>query len=94
MGYHMQQGPDEANQRWKHGEASAGSTAPPGSPISYRLTQEQTDKFLAWSKGRNGQGPIGGRITLSFSETSIGVIVKAKDQTTGEELDLSDYENW
>lgn len=37
MSYQMQQGPDEANQRWKHGERSAGSGPAPCSPTAKAL---------------------------------------------------------
>lgn len=81
-------------QRKSENKAASSLPAPACSPISFLLTQEQTDTFAKWSKNRLGHGPIGGRITVSFTGTSIGTIVRAKDQQTGEEIDLSDYENW
>jgi hypothetical protein len=39
-------------------------------------------------------GAIGGGITFSFTETGIGVACKAKESITGEEIDLSNYEDW
>jgi hypothetical protein len=39
-------------------------------------------------------GAIGGGVTFSFTETGVGVGCTVKESITGEEIDLSDYENW
>ena len=39
-------------------------------------------------------GAIGGDLTYSFTNTSLGTVVKVKDGFTGEELDVTDYDIW
>ena len=39
-------------------------------------------------------GAIGGGETFSITGTSLGTIVKVKEDITGEILDLTDYESW
>jgi hypothetical protein len=39
-------------------------------------------------------GAIGGGLTYEFTPTGIGVIVKVRESVTGEELDLTNYEEW
>ena len=65
------------------------------------VTQRARD-IQAASKGSEHQnlrayvdyGAIGGGITFSFTPTSLGIICMAKEAITGEEIDLSEYENW
>ncbi len=39
-------------------------------------------------------GAIGGGISYTFTPTSLGTIVKVKEAITGEELDLTEYNDW
>jgi hypothetical protein len=39
-------------------------------------------------------GAIGGAVTYCFTPNSIGMVVTVKHATTGEEIDLTDYEAW
>jgi len=39
-------------------------------------------------------GAIGGLYTYSFTPTSIGTVIKIKNNLTQDILDLSDYEDW
>jgi hypothetical protein len=39
-------------------------------------------------------GAIGGSLTYSFTDTSLGTVIKVKDGFSGEEIDVSDYHNW
>jgi len=75
-------------------DVERGNNALEGIRMTFHLTEEQTEQLSAWSKGRTGQGPVGGRITVSFTETAIGNVVKARDATTGDEIDLTEYENF
>jgi len=45
------------------------------------------------TKPYNPVGAIGGRITYSFTQTSLGVITKVIC-ACGEEIDLADYKSW
>jgi hypothetical protein len=62
----------------------------------FDLDKEQLEKLAEW-KGKHTKafvGAIGGRYTYSFSPTSLGVVVKVKDEITKEEIDLTDYLSW
>jgi hypothetical protein len=39
-------------------------------------------------------GAIGGSLTYSFTNTSLGTVVTVKDGFTGETLDVTDYDMW
>ena len=39
-------------------------------------------------------GAIGGRLSYSFTNTSIGQILKVKDNVSGEEKDFTNYDEW
>lgn len=62
----------------------------------FQLTKKQTKMFEDWISSRPEKpiGAIGGRYVFSFCSTTIGVVVKVRDDGTGEELDLSCYEDW
>ena len=62
----------------------------------FALDAEQVAKVRAWMAGKPKvyTGPIGGRLTYSFTPTSIGVAVSVKDCVTVEELDITDYEGF
>ncbi len=64
--------------------------------IDFRITDEQGEKLMKWldSKGQVYTGAMGGRYTYSFSPTSLGIVVKVKDEVLKDEIDLSDYQDW
>ena len=67
--------------------------------LTFEVTEKQYKKYKRWrnaKKKKDGElyvGAIGGAYTFCFTATSIGemVTVKAAD---GDELDLTDYNNW
>jgi len=68
--------------------------------MSFSLDKEQLKKFKEWDEEHKGrcafgdpmkQGAIGGRLTFSFTPTSLGEISKVKC-TCGEDIDLTDYD--
>lgn len=62
----------------------------------FTLDKEQLTKLNKWLKDRppKYEGCSGGRYIYTFCPTSLGTVVKVKDSITGDEIDLSDYENW
>ena len=66
-------------------------------PLRYNfsLDTSQIAKFEAWRaemwKRKDNPGAIGGQFTFKFIPTSIGTIIKVAYCHTGEELDLTDY---
>ena len=68
-----------------------------------KLSGEQVKKLDAWDNnhackfekkhGMKYAGAIGGRLTYSFTPTSLGCIVKVKC-ACGSEIDLTEYEEW
>jgi len=66
--------------------------------MKFQLDNEQFKNYIEWDKKhqcklKNNIGAIGGRLTFSFTPTGLGVIIKVKC-ACGEELDLSNYEEW
>lgn len=64
----------------------------------FEICGENLSKFFEWDRKHSCElkeysGACGGRITYSFTPTSLGVVIKAKC-ACGEELDLTDYKGW
>lgn len=53
-----------------------------------------TFMMISWEDGYPYGGAIGGRVTYSFTPTSIGLIIKVTYSLTNETIDLTDYDNW
>jgi len=66
--------------------------------MNFQLDNKQLKDYIEWDKKhqckfKNNCGAIGGRLTFTFTPTGLGVIIKVKC-ACGEELDLSNYEEW
>jgi hypothetical protein len=64
--------------------------------IMFRIPNESLEKLQKWQEKQEFRalGAIGGSYTYSFTPTTLGVVVKVKNNANGEEIDLTDYENW
>ena len=61
----------------------------------FTLTEEQLEKINEFIKNnRKPAGAIGGQFSYIFSPTSIGVVVKIRDDIGGKELDVTNYLDW
>lgn len=63
----------------------------------FKLTEKQKQKLSDWIKNNDPDkycGAIGGRLTYSFTPTSIGIAVSVRDNITQLEIDLTEYEDW
>jgi len=64
--------------------------------MNIQLTEEQIKKYNDWKKSFGELPYIGatsGHFGLTIIFTSIGEIIKGK-AWNGQEIDLTDYENW
>jgi len=67
---------------------------------AFRLDPDQARRADEWIRAQQRRKrptdppATGERFSYRFVPTSIGTVVKVRDELTGEELDLSDYENW
>ena len=66
--------------------------------MKFKLDKNQVKKYEAWRKKIEKKNPQyygcnGGGYSFIFIPTSIGDIVKVR-RDEGEELDLTDFENW
>lgn len=64
----------------------------------FEIFPEEAAKLHEWwikhdCRLKNHQGAIGGRMTYCFTPTSLGVVTKCVC-ACGEEIDVTDYENW
>ena len=64
--------------------------------MTFSLDKEQLEKLSEWMKTRPKAygGAIGGRYVYTFCNTSLGTVVKVRDDITKEEIDLTDYVSW
>lgn len=64
--------------------------------MTFKLDKEQQEKVNVWMNKKKflPVGTIGGRFTFCFTLTTLGVVIKVKDEVLGDEIDVSDYENW
>lgn len=68
--------------------------------MNFHIPLDGINKFNKWNKEHiktckyyQDSGTIGERLTYEFTPTGIGTIIKIKC-ACGEEIDLTDYENW
>lgn len=63
---------------------------------TFTLTDEQDEKINKWVKKQKTkpQGTIGGTYTYSFTFTSLGTIIKVKNNVNGKEIDVTNYNEW
>ena len=76
--------------------------------MKFELSQDEMNKINNWVKEIHQDiiktsdkdslkiftSAIGGYITYSFTPTNIGLVTKIKEELSGKELDLTDYESW
>ncbi len=64
--------------------------------LEYEFAPSQEAKIIAWQSKLPSRftGAMGGRFRYSLTPTDFGPIVKVKDQVTGEEIDVTEYEEW
>ena len=56
---------------------------------TFTIDDEQFKKLNKWLRKKSEY-----QLIYSFCPTSIGMVVKVKDEISGDEIDLSEYENW
>lgn len=62
--------------------------------FTFALDPEQIQVAALWAKKfKPSTAAIGGDFTFSFTPTGLGVVAKVRHYQ-GEELDLTDYDNW
>lgn len=63
---------------------------------TFTINEKQWQKYVKWSKKFKfvPLGTIGGSYTFSFTGTSLGTVVKVKNNAFNKELDLTDYTEW
>lgn len=78
----------------KSNESSPASTDEPAEVFA--ISKKQWAKVLLWCSKHKWvpMGTIGGSYTFSFTPTSLGVVMKVKNNANGEEIDISEYEDW
>lgn len=65
--------------------------------IRFEIDDKEATRYIAWREDHDkvctvmGKGSIGGRITFSFTPTSLGVAAKIKC-ACGVETDVTEYE--
>lgn len=65
--------------------------------MRFEITEKQQERINNWLKGKDLSvytGAIGGRLTYSFTPTSLGIIEKVFDSVTNDELDVTEYDLW
>ncbi len=62
--------------------------------MMFSLDERQTQALNEWVKTlpEAYAGAIGGRLTFSFTPTSLGTVVKVRDGISDKEVDLTDYD--
>jgi hypothetical protein len=65
----------------------------------FSLDKEQQEKLDNWINkqypdGLPYSGAIGGQFTYCFTNTGLGQIIVVKDNISGKEINLTDFDNW
>jgi hypothetical protein len=65
---------------------------------NFEIGPVETRKLEKWKKKQMKKDPFmptaGERWTFMITPTGIGTVVKVKDETTGDIIDLTDWDNW
>ncbi|WP_226035771.1 hypothetical protein [Aquibacillus saliphilus] len=62
---------------------------------SFGLDEKQSKKAEKWMEEKEAYvGAIGGQFTFRFTPTGLGTIAVICDDESGEELNLTDYDEW
>ena len=63
---------------------------------TFRLNDEQLKVLFEWQEKHHRRylGAIGGTYTFSFTPTTLGTVIVVKNNSNGEEIDLTEYEDW
>lgn len=66
--------------------------------MNFELDEDMVKKFESWKKKQKKKDPTfptaGERWTFMFTPTGLGTIVKVKDGLLGDEIDLTDWDNF
>lgn len=63
--------------------------------FAFALDEEQIETLAEWMKEHKKSPAVdGGCYSYMFFPTTLGTVVKVKNEMTGEEIDLTDYESW
>jgi hypothetical protein len=74
----------------------------------FALTEEQKEKLGAWADEQHKKdaekakasgrlsvyGASGGAFSYTFTPTTLGMVVKVKNNLSGDELDLTEWDMW
>ena len=62
----------------------------------FRLNDNQLKILFDWQKKhqRRYLGACGAAYTFSFTPTTLGTVIVVKNNSNGEEIDLTEYEDW
>ena len=63
--------------------------------MGFQISELEQKTLNEWLKSKDLEvycGAIGGRFTYSFTPTSLGMIIKVKDDLDGDEIDITDYD--
>jgi len=64
----------------------------------FELDKTEIEKFQSWKKKQKEIDPhiatAGERWTFMFTPTGLGTIIKVKDELLGDEIDLTDWDNF
>lgn len=63
--------------------------------VTFTLDDEQLKKLTEWwdNRPKKNEGCSGGRYVYMICPTTLGTVLKVRDDITKEEIDLTDY-NW
>lgn len=64
----------------------------------FELDESEIKKFQSWKKKQKEKDPhiatAGERWTFMFTPTGLGTMIKVKDELLGDEIDLTDWDNF
>ena len=65
----------------------------------YELDDKEIEVFEAWIEGQvkkcdSNHSMIGGRFSIIFTSTGIGIMSEAVDNETGDKKMLTNFDNW
>jgi uncharacterized FAD-dependent dehydrogenase len=64
--------------------------------MTFKIDGDELKRLNEWMAKKTPKygGAIGGRFVYTFCHTTLGTVVKVRDDIDKDEIDLSDYEGW
>lgn len=69
--------------------------------MTFTISKAESEKLEQWVNKLQKEGrwkrsydPSGGDLSITFYPSALGTAIRVKNMSNGEEIDITDYDNW